>query len=202
MQSMDALGSRIKALRLKANLSKAALARRVGVSDVTISYWESGTIRQIGHERLLALADALDCTLADLLEDTPAPSTPMGILALHAREAAPWERHDASLISLLGELPLARVDKDCHLITPGPGERFDFLDSGDLAAIRPLETFQEDGLYLVAYLDRLAIRRLDRTPSGELRIAGEHGTPETLSLAALPFRLLGQLRARWQLRDA
>ena len=38
---------------MEAGLSKAALARRVGVSDVTISYWESGTIKQIGHERLL-----------------------------------------------------------------------------------------------------------------------------------------------------
>ena len=58
---MESLGSRIKQLRLRAKLNKAALARKVGVSDVTISYWESGAIKQIGHERLVALADALDC---------------------------------------------------------------------------------------------------------------------------------------------
>ena len=56
---MESLGSRIKQLRLRAKLNKAALARKVGVSDVTISYWESGAIKQIGHERLVALADAL-----------------------------------------------------------------------------------------------------------------------------------------------
>ncbi|WP_035590780.1 helix-turn-helix domain-containing protein, partial [Halomonas sp. KM-1] len=65
---MDSLGNRIKQLRLQANLNKAALARKVGVSDVTISYWESGAIKQIGHERLVALADALGCTLGQLLE--------------------------------------------------------------------------------------------------------------------------------------
>ncbi len=42
---MHLLGPRIKALREEAKLNKAALARRVGVSDVTISYWESGAIR-------------------------------------------------------------------------------------------------------------------------------------------------------------
>ncbi|KXS38354.1 MAG: XRE family transcriptional regulator [Halomonadaceae bacterium T82-2] len=196
---MDALGSRIKALRLKANLSKAALARRVGVSDVTISYWESGTIRQIGHERLLALADALDCTLGDLLEDTPAPPAVTGILQLIAREPVPWERRDTSLVSLLGDLPLARVDKNCYLVTPGPGERFDFLDSGDLAAVRPVNAFQEDDLYLVTYPDRLAIRRLERLPDGDLQIGGEHDALETAPLDALPFRLRGRIQARWQL---
>ena len=34
---MESLGSRIKQLRLRAKLNKAALARKVGVSDVTIS---------------------------------------------------------------------------------------------------------------------------------------------------------------------
>src|SRR5690554_8170575 len=65
---MDSLGPRIKELRLEASLNKAALARKVGVSDVTISYWESGAIRQIGHERLVALAQALGCPLSRLLE--------------------------------------------------------------------------------------------------------------------------------------
>ncbi|WP_082140362.1 helix-turn-helix domain-containing protein [Halomonas sp. PR-M31] len=69
---MEALGARIKQLRQQAKLSKAGLARKVGVSDVSISYWESGTIRQIGHERLLALAEALGCSLDDLLK-TPIP---------------------------------------------------------------------------------------------------------------------------------
>ncbi len=85
---MDSLGNRIKQLRLQANLNKAALARKVGVSDVTISYWESGAIKQIGHERLVALADALGCTLGQLLEgETQLVTTP---LYLRGQPPAPW----------------------------------------------------------------------------------------------------------------
>lgn len=143
---MVTLGSRIKRLREQASLSKAALARRVGVSDVTISYWESGTIKQIGHERLLALSEALDCTLSDLLDGTPAPPTQGGVLYMQVRQPAPWLRQGKTLMPLLGELPVPHLTRACHLVTPGNGERFDFLAEGDLAAILPLRDFDRDGL--------------------------------------------------------
>src|SRR5690554_2443100 len=86
---MDSLGPRIKELRLEASLNKAALARKVGVSDVTISYWESGAIRQIGHERLVALAQALGCPLSRLLEgDSGSRTVP---LYLGTHPPAPWQ---------------------------------------------------------------------------------------------------------------
>src|SRR5690554_8209249 len=86
---MDSLGPRIKELRLEANLNKAALARKVGVSDVTISYWESGAIRQIGHERLVALAQALGCPLSRLLEGDSGSRT----VPLHLGTHPPPPRH-------------------------------------------------------------------------------------------------------------
>src|SRR5690554_7235632 len=85
---MDSLGPRIKELRLEASLNKAALARKVGVSDVTIYYWESGAIRQIGHERLVALAQALGCPLSRLLEgDSGSRTVP---LYLGTPPPSPW----------------------------------------------------------------------------------------------------------------
>ena len=98
---MESLGSRIKQLRLRAKLNKAALARKVGVSDVTISYWESGAIKQIGHERLVALADALDCSLATLLEGDSAPQ----LLTL-THTGPSLEQVQATTITVPHHLPL------------------------------------------------------------------------------------------------
>lgn len=195
---MDALGSRIKQLRVKANLSKAALARRVGVSDVTISYWESGTIRQIGHERLLALAEALDCALGDLLDGTPAPPQPNVVLHMQVRQPAPWLRQGDTLMPLLGGLPLPQAT-DCHLVTPARGEHFDFLSEGDLAAVLPIHDFSQDGLYILERLGQLSIRHLARTSEGNFEVSNESRHLETVPSTALPFRLIGEVRARWKL---
>lgn len=196
---MDALGSRIKQLRLKANLSKAALARRVGVSDVTISYWESGTIRQIGHERLVALTEALDCTLSDLLQGTPAPPPQHGVLHMLERQPAPWLHQGDTTLPLLDDLPLPGLTKDCHLITPGQGESFDFLNEGDLAAVLPTIEFSRDGLYVLEYLGKLTIRYLSRTQDGNVAVSDESQHTETVPTNALPFRLVGLVCARWKL---
>lgn len=196
---MDALGSRIKRLRVQASLSKAALARRVGVSDVTISYWESGTIKQIGHERLLALAEALDCTLGDLLDGTPAQPVQGGVLYMQVRQPAPWLRRGKTLMPLLGGLPAPHLTRDCHLVTPANGERFDFLAEGDLAAILPLKDFGRDGLYVLERFNQLVIRYLSRTTDGGVSISDESQHLDTVAPETLPFTLVGQVRARWRL---
>ncbi|MGQ7248237.1 helix-turn-helix domain-containing protein [Halomonas sp. V046] len=163
---MDALGPRIKSLRQAAGLNKAALARQVGVSDVTISYWESGTIKQIGHERLVALSQALNCPLSHLLEGEPNRPSP---LYLRSRLPLPWQEAAHKGVDLPLELiPGQRWDGDCHLVTPGPDEQFDFLRTLDLAAIAPTDIFRQPGLYLVAEHDSLGIRRVAQDQNGQL----------------------------------
>ncbi len=197
---MDSLGPRIKELRLEANLNKAALARRVGVSDVTISYWESGAIRQIGHERLVALAQALDCPLSRLLEGGrehhPAP------LILRRQPPAPWQNSTAGGIEIPTALLSATLrqdpqwHKECYLLTPAPGDTFDFLTDNDLIAVAPTERFRQPGLYLVEEDERLSVRRVSRGDDGSLRFSKQH---DDTSYAADPdSRLLGMLLARWQ----
>lgn len=194
---MKSLGPRIERLRLQANLNKAALARKVGVSDVTISYWESGAIKQIGHERLVALAEALGCPLSRLLEgDDTAPPTPLLLLG---QSALPWldpSAHRATLHSHL--LPGMDWCGDCYLVTPGPGERFEFLADGDLAAIGPTDTFDHPGRYLIEGLDGLFIGQLEQGEGGELLCSGE----STLSRQRQPLeatdRLVGKMLARWR----
>ncbi|WP_163576335.1 helix-turn-helix domain-containing protein [Halomonas faecis] len=193
---MDALGPRIKQLRQRANLNKAALARKVGVSDVTISYWESGAIKQIGHERLVALAEALQCPLSQLLEgDDNGRTTP---LYLHGKQPVPWLNPTANRITFPGEL-IASGDwqSDCYLITPAPGEHFDFLAPGDLAAVRPTDTFDQAGRYLIEDNEGLTIAHLERNGQGELQRRGEASSgTESLPMGAAQ-RVVGKLLARW-----
>ena len=152
---MDGLGPRIKQLRLQAGMSKAALARRVGVSDVTISYWESGTIKQIGHERLVALTSALCCSIKQLLDDdslnamAAASRTSGGtVLSLQAHLAAPWEQREDEP----GEMStLQMLTQDCRLVTPAENESFDFLSSS---------SFPTSDLCLIWHFPRSAVKGL------------------------------------------
>lgn len=192
---MDSLGPRIKELRLEANLNKAALARRVGVSDVTISYWESGAIKQIGHERLVALAQALGCPLSRLIEsEERGRAAP---LYLRRLPPAPWQDPGARAIELPFELvPAQRWEGECYLVSPAPGEPFDFLTQGDLVAIAPTEVFRQPGLYLVELAGAQCVRRVSQGPTGELQF--ERQDSDEITPYTPDYRLLGKLVARWQ----
>lgn len=62
------LGNLIRKHRLETGLNKAELARLIGVSDVSVTYWERGQIKQIGHERLGKLAQVLGIDTYALLD--------------------------------------------------------------------------------------------------------------------------------------
>lgn len=192
---MDSLGSRIKALRLEAKLNKAALARKVGVSDVTISYWESGAIKQIGHERLVALAQALGCPLSRLIEgDASRRAAP---LYLRSAPPSPWQEPSSNGIELPFELvPDQQWEGDCYLLTPAPGETFDFIAAGDLVAVAPTEVFRQPGTYLIEVEGRHCVRRVSQNATGELRFEREGSAEATAYTSST--RLLGKLVARWQ----
>lgn len=63
------LKAKIKELREAAGMNKAQLGRAVGVSDVTVHYWESGAIKQVGSTHLLKLAEVLGVSVSELLDD-------------------------------------------------------------------------------------------------------------------------------------
>lgn len=66
---MTDLGERISQERQRLGLTRAGLARRVGVSDVSVHYWEKGVTQAIGHRHLLALARVFGLTVSELLDD-------------------------------------------------------------------------------------------------------------------------------------
>ncbi|MGM0614849.1 MAG: helix-turn-helix domain-containing protein [Pseudomonadota bacterium] len=165
---MQSLGARIKELRLRAGLNKAELARRIGVSDVTISYWESGAIKQIGHERLVALADALTCSLSTLLEGNSQSALPL----LNHTGDLPWEQMNANPIDASdGSLPVRMPwQAPAFIATPGVSTHFPPLKTGDLALLGPTREFQQPGHYLVSAGEQREMKYLDAIPDGEFNL--------------------------------
>lgn len=68
------LSARATALREARGMTKVELARRMGVSDALIGSIENGTIKQVGHLRLTAMARAFGLTVSELLGETTASS--------------------------------------------------------------------------------------------------------------------------------
>ena len=58
----------IKENRLKLGLTMAELAKKVGVSEGTISRWESGDIANMKQNNIISVSKALDISPLDLLE--------------------------------------------------------------------------------------------------------------------------------------
>lgn len=157
---MEPLGARIKQLRLTARLSKAALARRVGVSDVTVSYWESGAIRQIGHARLVALAEALSCPLSMLLEGKNGAS----LAVLTHTGPLPWEQHWVTPTHTDG-IPLdVPWSGPAFMATPAADTCFAPLAQKDLALFGPAAAFRHAGHYLVRRDDRVDLAHYRQPP--------------------------------------
>ncbi|GAA4439696.1 helix-turn-helix domain-containing protein [Phytohabitans houttuyneae] len=73
------LGQRVRALRIAHGMTQQQLADRVGLSRASITNVEGGRQGDIGVVNLVALADALGTTIADLTGTAPL-----------AVEASPW----------------------------------------------------------------------------------------------------------------
>ena len=59
----------IKKLRMKAGISQTDFAKQIGVTQGAVSQWESG-VTAPGSWRLVAISEALNCSLDDVLGKT------------------------------------------------------------------------------------------------------------------------------------
>ena len=64
------IGTNIKTLRDERNLTQEQLAEMVGVTFQAVSSWERDEYRP-DTDNLISLADALDVSVASILEDKP-----------------------------------------------------------------------------------------------------------------------------------
>lgn len=69
MKSIEIIGARIKNRRIALGMSQTELAKKLGYSNKSmISLVESGK-RDLNMSQLYTLANALDCTTSDLIDD-------------------------------------------------------------------------------------------------------------------------------------
>jgi transcriptional regulator with XRE-family HTH domain len=75
--SQTVADSRLKRLRIAAGISQRELARRVGVQHTNVQYWENNDAVPRA-ELLPSIAEALGCTVEQLLGRQPKRATPKG----------------------------------------------------------------------------------------------------------------------------
>lgn len=60
---------RLREMRTRAGVTQQELANRVGVKQSAVAHWEAGTFDP-RLSRIVQIAEALGCTVNDLLEET------------------------------------------------------------------------------------------------------------------------------------
>lgn len=64
---------KIRDYRLRKGLTMKELGHIVGVTEAAVGMWENGR-RKPNYEYLLRISEALDCTVADLIDEREAPA--------------------------------------------------------------------------------------------------------------------------------
>ena len=64
----------IKQKRIENGLTMKELAQKVGVSEATVSRWESGNLATMKHTKIMLLANALGISPAALFTSAPEPA--------------------------------------------------------------------------------------------------------------------------------
>lgn len=79
-------GERVRARREELGLSQDQVARHAGVNRAAVSQWETGATKQLGADRLLSAAKALDCSPEWLLYglETARLQVPPSLVAIYA----------------------------------------------------------------------------------------------------------------------
>lgn len=93
----------LKKRRKELHLTMDDVAKMVGVSESTISRWESGAISNMTRSNISALAKALQISPSIIMGWTEEESSP------GAEEKTPRERKYDEIISLLEALPEEKV---------------------------------------------------------------------------------------------
>jgi len=69
----ESIGAMIKARRLELGFSLEAVGKAVGVGRSTVRKWENGMIKNMGRDKIAALAAVLDLNPVKLIQRSTAP---------------------------------------------------------------------------------------------------------------------------------
>jgi len=201
---MNTLASRIIEARGELDISKAELARRVGVSRATVSMWESGQIESLRDDNLLLLAELLNVSPRWLNSGKgvkiPPPAKPDGTAieepAAHytfvTRVLGPrlsagggrvsWEHEEIDNSHAFRRDWLQRKGlavKDCHMVSVEGDSMSPFLRSGDVVLVHVADRVIRNGeVYAIAVGDELRVKRLLLRPDGSVEIHSDNPSPQ------------------------
>lgn len=69
------IGEKLKIRRKELNLTMLQVAKKTGVSEATVSRWESGDIANMRRDKIVSLANALKVTPAFIMGETDNPAS-------------------------------------------------------------------------------------------------------------------------------
>lgn len=192
----------IKSKRLELGMTMKELAEKVGVSEGTISRWESGEIANMRRNVIVSLAKALNTTPAVLMGWTePAPNEACGIRI-------------PVLGTVVAGLPMYASENiiDYEEITPqlaATGEYFALqikgrsmeprIYEGDVVIVRRQDDVDSgDTAIVLVNGDEATIKRVKKSPEGVTLIANNVAVYEphfysNAEIATLPVRFLGKV---------
>ena len=168
------LGEKIKFLRTSKGMSLEQLAERVGTSRQTIHRYENGTISNIPHDKIEALAEALDTTPSSLMgwEETKDFSSLNSIKGIRSAKAVKTKK-----LPLLGNVacgePIFASEEQGSYATAGADINADFclmakgdsminarIFDGDILFVKKQDSVDDGEIAVVLIDDEATVKRV------------------------------------------
>lgn len=162
---MSILGSRIKELRKKQNLSAEELAAKVGVSPATIYRYESSDIQNMGSDKLWPIAVALNTT----------PDYLLGRIDDYRTSALGGQTH--TRIPVVGHVIAGVPTNAVEDVVDWEDIPKDMAKRGDYIGLRVKGSSMEPR---ICEGDTVIVRRQETVESGELAVIFVNGDEATL----------------------
>ncbi len=200
---MNTLASRIIEARGELDISKAELARRVGVTRATVSMWESGQIESLRDDNLLLLAELLNVSPRWLNSGRgirTVPAAPAGtaieepaahytfVTRVHGPRLSAgggrisWEHEEIDNSHAFRRDWLQRKGlavKDCRMVSVEGDSMSPFLRSGDVVLVHVADRAIRNGeVYVIAIGDELRVKRLLLRADGSVEIHSDNPAPQ------------------------
>jgi phage repressor protein C with HTH and peptisase S24 domain len=197
------LASRIIEARQECALSKAELARRVGVTRATVSMWESGQIESLKDDNLLSLSDLLDVNprwlnsgrgpkrgqpLAGSVQMTePAAAYTLltrvrGSMQSAVNGRVSWEHEEIDSAHAFRRDWMRRkglAAKDCRILGVTGDSMAPYLQDGDVVLVNMADrTIRNGEVYAIAVDEELRVKRLTKRADGALEVRSDKSSPQ------------------------
>jgi phage repressor protein C with HTH and peptisase S24 domain len=197
------LANRIIEAREECSLSKAELARRVGVTRATVSMWESGQIESLKDDNLLSLSDLLDVNprwlnsgrgpkrglpLAGVVQMTePAGSYTLltrvqGAMLSALNGRVSWEHEEVDSSHAFRRDWMKRkglAAGDCRILGVSDDAMAPYLRDGDVVLVNMADRGIRNGeVYAIAVDDELRVKRLTKRADGALEVRSDNPSPQ------------------------